>query len=87
MKKTKIVKSFSEVDLASIRLPCIALYRYPDDFPDMYVARVYSGDRPTDVAMVSDSVDLISDDVEKNTNLTFVLRGPEDVPALVGVWI
>ena len=33
---TKEVKSFSEVDISGLEQPIICVYRYPEDYPDIY---------------------------------------------------
>ena len=83
----KRVESIKEVDFSGLKVPFVAVYRSPEDFPGMYVARVYDLDKPTDTVMVKTKLEDIVADIQENTRMVFVPRGKEDVPALVGVWM
>lgn len=83
----KRVESIKEVDFSGLKVPFVAVYRSPEDFPGMYVARVYDLDKPTNTVMVKTELEDIVEDIQGNTRMVFVPRGKEDVPALVGVWM
>lgn len=85
--KDKIVNSISEVDMSGLRLPLIAVYEYPEDYPKSYVARIYDIDVPTNTVMVKDSLEEIQLDIMDNCGKVFYRRGTDDVPSLIGVWI
>lgn len=85
--KEKRVKSIKEVDFSDLKVPMIAVYRYPEDFPEYCVARIYDLDKPTDTVMVKNTLGEIETDISTNTGMFFIPRGAGDVPALVGVWI
>ena len=51
------------------------------------MARVYELDKPTDTLMIKDTLKEIEMDIRKNTGMTFIPRGVEDVLSLVGVWM
>ena len=86
--KNKVIHSFSEVDLTAIAIPSIAIYKYPKDIPDKYVARVYAGSSPTNVIMLADSVEELRQDIEKEYEQCMWLeRMPADPESVVGVYI
>ena len=39
------MESIREVDFSGLKVPFVAVYGHPDDFPDKYVARIYELDR------------------------------------------
>lgn len=81
------VNSISEVDTSELKLPLIAVYAHPEDYPGNYVARVYDVDVPTNTVIVKESLEEIEADIQENTGKVFLKRRKEDVPALVGVWV
>ena len=76
-----------EVDFSGLKVPFVAVYGHPDDFPDKYVARIYELDRATDTIMVKETLEEIEMDIKEHTAMTFIPRGTADVPSLVGVWM
>ena len=70
----KRVESIREVDFSGLKVPFVAVYGHPDDFPDKYVARIYE-------------LEEITADIKEHTAMTFIPRGTADVPSLVGVWM
>lgn len=83
----KRVESIREVDFSGMKVPFVAVYGHPDDFPDKYVARIYELDRATDTIMVKETLEEIEMDIKEHTAMTFIPRGTADVPSLVGVWM
>ena len=83
----KRVESIQQVDFSGLKVPFIAVYKHPEDFPDKCVARIYELDKPTDTLIVKDTVEEIETDIRKCTGMTFMPRGTEDVQSLVGVWM
>ena len=83
----KRVESIREVDFSGLKVPFVAVYGHPDDFPDKYVARIYELDRATDTIMVKETLEEIEMDIKEHTAMTFIPRGTADVPSLVGVWM
>ncbi|MCQ2500563.1 MAG: hypothetical protein MJ117_04340 [Lachnospiraceae bacterium] len=81
-----VLDSITEADMSGLKLPVVAVYKHPDDFPDKYVARIFDADRPTNTIMIKDSLIELKKDIEK-TGMVFLLRGAEDVPALVGAYM
>lgn len=87
--KNKVIHSFSEVDLTSIAIPSIVIYRHPEDFQDQCVARVYAGSSPTNIIMLADSVEELRQDIEKECEqcIWWFGRMPADPESVVGVYI
>lgn len=83
----KRVQSIQEVDFSTLKMPMLAVYKNPDDFPGYYVARVYDMEKPTDTVMVKRSLAEIEMDIRKHTGMAFLPRTKEDVASLVGVWM
>ena len=73
----KRVESIKKVDFSGLKVPFVAVYKHPEDFPDKCVATL----------MVKDTVEQIEADIRKHTGMTFLPRGTADVPSLVGVWM
>lgn len=83
----RVAESIREVDFSGLKVPFVAVYGHPDDFPDKYVARIYELDRATDTIMVKETLEEIETDIKEHTAMTFIPRGTADVPSLVGVWM
>ncbi len=86
MKETR-VESIGKVDFSEVKMPMIAVYESPEDFPGECVARIYDLDKPTDTVMVKGTMEEVQRDIRENTGMVFLPRGAEDVPSLVGVWM
>lgn len=71
----KRVESIREVDFSGLKVPFVAVYGHPDDFPDKYVARIYELDRATDTIMVKETLEEIETDIKEHTTMTFIPRG------------
>lgn len=84
----KIVDSFAQVDMSGIRCPIISVYRFPEDYPEHCVARLFDLNIPTNCLIVRKSIWEIEWDIRENTNLHVVIpRSPEDVASLVEVYM
>lgn len=83
----KLITSVKELDTSNLKVPIIVVYEHPSDYPQYYVARVFNADKPTDTIMLKDKLAEIQDDIRKHTNMMFMLRGVEDEPCIVGLWM
>ena len=83
----KRVESIKEVDFSGLKVPFIAVYQRPEDFPEKCVARIYELDKPTDTIIVKDTLKEIEIDIQENTGMVFMPRKAEDVRSVVGVWM
>lgn len=66
------MESIREVDFSGLKVPFVAVYGHPDDFPDKYVARIYELDRATDTIMVKETLEEIEMDIKEHTAMTFI---------------
>ncbi len=83
----KQISSIQEVDFSGLRVPFIAVYQSPEDFPGRYVARIFELDKPTDTVIVKKTLPELQEEIQAHTGKTFIPRESGDVPCLVGVWI
>lgn len=83
----KIANSMKEIDLSELKLPTIAIFNHPLDYPDKAVARIFDIDKPMDTVIVKYTLEELQRDIKENTNMVFMTREVEDVESLVGVWI
>ena len=67
------------------RMPIIAIYKHPKDYPDKYVARVFDIDRPTFLAVTADTLEEIRGCVPEGMHR--VPRSQNDDPTVVESWI
>ena len=61
----KRVESVKEIDFSGLKVPFVAVYQHPEDFPEKCVARIYELDKPTDTLMVKDTLEEIEMDIRK----------------------
>lgn len=82
------VDSFECVDLRDIKLPIVAIYKSPKDYPGETVARLYDIDQPTNVILIKNDLEEIRKDITLHLSV-FVRfdRGAGDDPCLVEVWV
>jgi hypothetical protein len=81
-----VVNHLSEVDFSGMSMPFIAVYDHPIDYPEHVTARVYDGDKPTNVVMLKDSEEEIAGEIRKETCFVRFDRGREDDPKLICAW-
>lgn len=86
--QTTVVKSFADVDTSDLKQPMIAVFSSPDDYPHQCVARLFDGDKATDIAVLGDSVEELRGDIHFSFwDMVPFQRGAEDVKSLVEVWL
>ena len=86
-KQDVIIKGFEYVNLSNIRVPMIAIYNGPDDFPDKYVARLYNMNVATNIIMVEDDIEKIRENIRKNyITMVPLPKSKLDVKSLVETW-
>ena len=86
--KTREVRSFAEIDIRKIQIPCIGVYNRPDDYPDKCVARLFDGTKLTNIIITRNTVEEIREDITKHfpAMLPFT-RDKEDCKCVVETWI
>lgn len=86
--QTTVAESFADVDIRDIKLPMIAVFKNPDDYPDRYVARLFDGDKATDIAVIRENVEELRGDIHfAFWGMVPFQRGAEDVKCLIEVWL
>lgn len=83
----KRVASTYEVDFTGLKLPIIAVYQSPRDYPGCYVARVFDVDKPTNVIITRDNLEDLQQDIAEHTGMVFIPRSMEDGQQVIGTWI
>lgn len=83
----KIVEKITEKDFEGLRIPFIAVYENPKDYPGKCVARIYDTDKPTNVVLVRDTYDDILKEAEAWPASEYIAPGGDDDPCLLGVWL
>lgn len=85
------MESIREVDFSGLKVPFVAVYGHPDDFPDKYVARIYELDKATDTIMVKETLEEITADIKEHTAMdwleqfnTFSIY--QILPAILELW-
>lgn len=71
-----------------MKMPCIAVYRYPSDFPDKIIARVWepSINAPTNMYAAFDTVEDAERDIVAAGFPTRIPRFPDDDITIVGTY-
>lgn len=81
-----IVKHFDYKKLLTIcKMPVIAVYQRPSDYPEHFVARVWDLDRPTQIVMICKTLDELR--AAQPPEMTEIKRWKEDDPAIVETWV
>ena len=83
----KIVEDIEQIDMSKLTLPSFAIYKNPTDYPGKSVARLFEGDKPTDVVLIKKNVRELHSLFRNRTRLTFFPPLPGDPGNLVGVWM
>ena len=84
----KIIQSFSEVDITELKVLIIAIYNRPLDFPEQYVARIFDGDKPTNVILLDSSLSHIRQEIKFNfPKMVRLPKSKKDIETLVETWI
>jgi hypothetical protein len=62
------------------------VYKYPSDHPDKFVARMWIGEMPTMSVVVSESLELLQDEMMQ-MGLVKLMPSPKDDPIIVETWL
>lgn len=84
----KQVESFVLVDFSHMKIPCIAVYDHPTDFPDKIIARIWEveGNIPTNTYAAFDTVEDAERDIRSAGFSTKIPRFKGDDIAIVGTY-
>ena len=83
----RIVSTIQQIDIRNMKLPIIAVFEHPEDYPDKYVGRIFEIDQPTEYVVIKDSLQELQDDIGKHFVGVFLTRAKKDVPSMVGCWV
>ena len=83
----KIVEDIYQIDMSELKLPSFAVYKNPTDYPGKSVARLFEGDKPTNVVIIKKNVRELHSLFRNQTRMTFFPPLPGDFRNLVGVWM
>lgn len=64
--RNKRIASFTQADFSDMKMPCIAVYRHPADFPDKIIARVWESsiNAPTNMYAEFETMEDAERDIE-----------------------
>lgn len=71
--------------ISKLAMPMVVVYCRPRDYPNSYVARVFNGNRPTNVVIVKDSLAEIRGALPDG--MIRLGRDANDDPVIVETWI
>ena len=83
----KIVEEIEQIDMSEMKLPSFAIYKNPTDYPGKSVARLFEGDKPTNVVIIKKNIRELHTLFRYRTRMTFLPKLPGDPENLVGVWM
>lgn len=83
----KIIEDIEQIDMSEMELPSFAIYKNPTDYHGKSVARLFEGDKPTNVVLIKKNVRELHSIFRDRTRLTFFQPLPGDSGNLVGVWM
>lgn len=86
--ETKEVKSFTQVDIRELRQAIICVYKNPEDYPDKCVARIFEGEKPTNIIITRETIDELRKDIKEAFPYMFPIpRSATDFKSVVESWI
>ena len=89
MDKSKdiVLETFKKIKLSSlVKVPIIAVYKHPSDYPDKYVARLWDvGNKATHYVLVKDTLAEIREAIPNN--LIRLNPSAKDDPIIVETWL
>ena len=83
--KSSILKSFENVDFTEIREAMIVIYDHPKDYPNSYVARIWDMNKPTNVVVKNESLDVLRSLIP--SGMSCIKRHETDDPCIIEIWL
>ena len=83
----KIIEEIEQIDMSERKLPSFAIYKNPTDYPGKSVARLFEGDKPTNVVIIKKNIRELHTLFRYRTRMTFLPKLPGDPENRVGVWM
>lgn len=86
-RKTVIVDTFQNICFRELTLkaPLIVVYANPSDFPDKFVARLWDLNRPTKLAVFTNTIAEIREAIPDQ--FVRLDPSPDDDPVITEIWI
>ena len=63
------------------------VYEHPGDYPESYVARLFTGETPTASIIIADDLETIRTIMLADFGLACLARHPDDDPKIVETWL
>ena len=87
MTKDKKVEHINQIDMSNLKFPTFAVYQNPKDYPGRCVARLFEGERPTNIVIIRKRAHELHQLFRNETRMMFLPKLPGDPENLVGVWM
>lgn len=81
------VEHLREVDMSDMKLPIAVIFKYPLDFPDKYVIRLFDMNNATNVIVLKDSLDDCRNECLYSNFLHPIPRDESDDQHIVESWM
>ncbi len=81
----RLVNSFNEINLSKYKMPIIVIFSSPIDYQDMYIARVFDVNKPTNYILMRTNLEAIRKEIPKEFSL--IKKSPGDDATIVETWI
>lgn len=83
--KDFILKSFTNVDFSEIKAAMIVIYDHPKDYPNSYVARIWDMDKPTNVVVANENLDMLRSLIPNGMGC--INKFETDDPCMLEIWL
>lgn len=75
-------------DALSGQLCLWTIYEKPSDYPDLFVARMFVGDKPTALVLLGKTLDEVREALSRaHPGMCCMPRDPRDDPKIVETWL
>ncbi|WP_339149036.1 MULTISPECIES: hypothetical protein [unclassified Sutcliffiella] len=81
----RLINSFSEINFSKYKMPIIVIFSSPTDYQDMYIARIFDVNKPTNYILMRTNLEAIRKEIPKGFSL--IKKSPGDDPTIVETWI
>lgn len=82
LQKDILVENF-DTFICQYFLPLISVYKFPLDYPDKFVARLFDMQKPTKYVIIKDTLE----EIEIPYGLVKLPRSAEDINSLLHSWV
>lgn len=85
--KDRTIEHIEQIDMRGLKFPTFAVYQNTKDYPGKCVARLFEGERPTNIVIIRRRAHEIHQIFKNETRMMFLPKLPGDPENLVGVWM